>query len=243
MRIDNYQPYAYVNQTTRIAARLRLIGCEYETFTVQLLRNGKLVSTQKVSVGEEPEVPVAFTVKEPKTGQFQYEVKVLPSGKETDTNNNNAFTYLNVIDEKIRVLILEGSPYWDTTFLQRSLYRNDKIELDAILGFAQNRARRIRGDEVRGTLHDPVEPEDFNQYDAVILGRSLNRLLDPDLLGRNLSHYVDKFGGTLIFPGAAPSTMRTTPSPTSNQSSTIRAEIARCNSPSRPRAGAWPPSS
>ena len=199
MRIDNYQPYAYVNQTTRIAARLRLIGCEYETFSVQLLRNGKLVATQQVSAGEEPEIPVAFTVKEPETGQFQYEVKVPPTGEETDSGNNNAFTYLNVIDEKIRVLILEGSPYWDTTFLQRSLYRNDKIELDAILAFAENRARRIRNDEIRGRLPDPVKPDDFNQYDAIFLGRSLNRLLDPDLLGKNLSQYVADFGGTLVF--------------------------------------------
>lgn len=199
VRIDNYQPYAYVNQTTRVSGRLRLIGCEYETLTVQLLRNGKLVSTQKVTAGEEPEIPVAFTIKEPETGQFQYEVKAVITGKETDLNNNNAFTYLNVIDEKIRVLILEGSPYWDTTFLQRSLYRNDKIELDAILAFAEGRARRVRNDNVRGQLPDPLKPEDYQQYDAIILGRSLNRLLDPDLLGANLKQYVDSFGGTLIF--------------------------------------------
>lgn len=199
VRIDNYQPYAYVNQTTMVSGRLRLIGCEYETLTVQLLRNGKLVSTQNVTAGEEPEIPVAFSIKEPETGQFQYEIKAVITDKETDINNNNAFTYLNVIDEKIRVLILEGSPYWDTTFLQRSLYRNDKIELDAILAFAKNRARRIRNDNVRGQLPDPLKPEDYQQYDAIILGRSLNRLLDPDLLGSNLKQYVDSFGGTLIF--------------------------------------------
>lgn len=199
VRIDNYQPYAYIKQETQISARLRLIGCEYETITVQLLRNGKLVKTQKVTVGEELEMPVIFAVKEPEVGQFQFEVKAVVTGEETDRNNNNAFTYLNVIDEKIRILILEGSPYWDTTFLQRSLFKNDKIELDAILAFAGKRARRIRNDNIRGELRIPLDPEEYNQYDAIILGRSLNRLIDPKLLADNLTKYVDEYGGTLIF--------------------------------------------
>jgi hypothetical protein len=135
VRISNYQPYSYINQATRLTAILRVIGCEYEQLQVQLLRADKIIDTRQVSTGEEPEIPVEYTITEPEVGQYEYEIRVKPVENENDTGNNSAITYLNVIDEKIRVLILEGAPYWDTTFLQRSLFENDKIDLDVLVQF------------------------------------------------------------------------------------------------------------
>jgi uncharacterized circularly permuted ATP-grasp superfamily protein len=41
-RITSYSPYCYVKQKARVAASLRLIGCEFETLSVQLLRDGHI---------------------------------------------------------------------------------------------------------------------------------------------------------------------------------------------------------
>ncbi len=198
VRIANYQPYCYVKQKARISGLLRLVGSEYEDLQIQLLRQNKVVQTQRLNAAEEQQIPIQFEVSEPETGQFEYEIRVLPLEGEVDTNNNAAITYLNVIDQQIRVLLMEGSPYWDTTFLQRSLLRNDKISLDAIVQYARRKFRFIRKEGTAEALQVPSTAEQLNQYDVIILGRSLDQLINRQQLDL-LTDFVKNRGGSLIF--------------------------------------------
>ena len=197
-RIASYQPYSYVNQKARINAVLRLIGCEFEDLTVQLLRQDQVVQTRHLNAEENSQLPVEFEVVEPAVGQFEYEIRVVPLPGEIDTDNNSALTYLNVIDQQIQVLLLEGSPYWDTTFLQRSLLRNDKINLDCILQYSRSEARVIRKNKPQEELKIPATQDEFNQYDVIILGQAIDQMLDAPRL-QNLQDYVKEHGGTVIF--------------------------------------------
>jgi hypothetical protein len=219
VRITGYQPYCYVKQKARISATLRLVGCELEDLTVQLLRQGQVVQTKRANAQQLQELPVDFEVAEPETGQYEYEVRVLPLADEVDTANNSAITYLNVIDQQIRVLLLEGEPYWDTTFLQRSLMRNDKFDVDALSRYGPDKVRAIRKTPGTGALHPPQTLDDFAAYDVIILGRSVDSLLNSSLssAGRAeegnllsagssagaptnlLDQYVDERGGTVVF--------------------------------------------
>jgi hypothetical protein len=206
VRITGFQPYCYVKQKARIDATLRLIGCELEDLTVQLLRQGQVVQTKRVNAQQLQELPVEFEVTEPGVGQYEYEVRAQPLENEVDTANNSAITYLNVIDQQIRVLVLEGEPYWDTTFLQRSLMRNDKLDVDALIRYGPNLVRAIRKTPDAGELHLPETLDQLAAYDVVILGRSVDSL--PDLsqtaggqsgLQVLLDQYVKDRGGTVIF--------------------------------------------
>ncbi len=197
VRITSYQPYCYVRQKARISGALRLIGCELETLQVELVRGDKVVQTQKIAAGEEPEIPVHFEVSEPQVGQYEYELRVRPLEGEVDLENNHAITYLNVIDQQIQVLVLEGEPYWDTSFLQRSLMRNDKMNVDIVEQYAPGKAHRTRKKE-GGKLKIPTTPEEWRHYDVVILGRSVDKLLGPDGI-KLLEGYVKDGGGTVIF--------------------------------------------
>jgi hypothetical protein len=200
VRITGYQPYCYVKQKAHVSATLRLVGCELEDLTVQLLRAGQVLQTKHVNAQQAQELPVEFEVAEPETGQYEYEVRVLPLPDEVDTANNSAITYLNVIDQQIRVLLLEGDPYWDTTFLQRSLMRNDKFDVDALIQFGSKRVRAIRKTPAAGELHAPRTLDEFAAYDVVILGRAVDSLLASDGGATNLlDQYVNERGGTVIF--------------------------------------------
>ena len=207
VRITGFQPYSYVKQKARINATLRLIGCELEDLTVQLLREGQVVQTKHLNAQQLQELPVEFEVAEPETGQYEYEVRVPPLENEVDTSNNSAITYLNVIDQQIRVLLLEGDPYWDTTFLQRSLMRNDKFDVDALIRYGANRVRAIRKTPAAGELRAPQTLDQFAAYDVIILGRAVDSLLNapagggPPSSGQLalLDQYVNERGGTVIF--------------------------------------------
>jgi len=180
VHITGYQPFTYVKQKARITAALRFTGVELETVRVELLREGKVVQSKNVPTGDASEAPVEFEVVEEKTGQFEYEVRAVPVRGETDRENNAALTYLNVVDRQVQVLFLEGAPYWDTTFLQRSLLRNDKMSVNSVVQFTRDKARTIRKDPKLGELKLPISTQDWSNYDIVILGRSLERLLTPE---------------------------------------------------------------
>ena len=199
VRITSYQPYTYVKQKARISAALRLIGCELETLSVELVRSDKVVQTQRLKPGEEAEVQVNFEISEPAVGQYEYEVRVRALKGEHDVENNHALTYLNVIDQQIQVLFLEGSPHWDTTFLQRSLMRNDKMNVDSIVQYAPGKARLIRKKAGDQELKIPTTAEEWRRYDVVVLGRAIDGslLTAPGL--HQLEDFVQEHGGTVIF--------------------------------------------
>ena len=201
VRITGYQPYCYVKQKARISATLRLVGCELEDLEVQLLRQGQLVQTKHLNAQQFQELPVEFEVAEPETGQYEYEVRVPPLENEVDTANNSAITYLNVVDQQIRVIVLEGDPYWDTAFLQRSLMRNDKFDVDALIRYGSDHVRAIRKTPGTGELHPPQALDQFAAYDVIILGREVDSLLGPapDQSMALLDQYVSERGGTVIF--------------------------------------------
>ena len=198
VRITSYQPYCYVKQKARISGAVRLIGCELEAINVELVRGDQVVQTQRFRAGEEPEIAVNFDVTEPAVGQYEYELRVTPLEGETDRENNRALTYLNVIDQQIQVLFLEGSPYWDTTFLQRSMLRNDKMNVDSIVQYAEGKARVVRKKGSETELKIPSTVEEWRRYDVVVLGRSVEKLLSAVAL-RQLEDYVKNHGGTVIF--------------------------------------------
>ena len=198
VRITSYQPYCYVNQKARISGALRLIGCELETLQVELARGEKVIEKKRIRAGEESEIPVNFDVTEPAVGQFEYEIRVVPLEGEADVENNRALTYLNVIDQQIQVLFLEGSPYWDTTFLQRSLLRNDKMNVDSIVQYSPGKARVIRKKAGEKELKVPSTAAEWRHYDVVILGRKVEGLLTMEAL-HQLEDYVKNHRGAVIF--------------------------------------------
>jgi hypothetical protein len=198
VRITSYQPYTYVKQKARIGASLRLVGCELEKLSVVLKREGKIVQTQVVQSGEESEIAIHFDVTEPAVGQYEYEVRVVPLNGEVDEENNSALTYLNVIDQQIRVLFLEGEPYWDTTFLQRSLMRNEKMNVDSITLYAEGKARSVRKTPGERELKPPAKAEEWKAYDVIVLGRSVDKVIGAEGVTQ-LEDYVKNGGGTVVF--------------------------------------------
>jgi hypothetical protein len=198
VRIANWQPYTYLKQKARITATLRLIGCELEPLTVLLKRDGTVVQRKKLPPTDAAEVSVPFDVVEEKVGQVEYEVNVAAVENEPDQENNSAMTFLNVIDQQIQVLFLEGAPYWDTTFLQRSFMRNDKMNVDSIVQYADGKARLIRKKPGARELRVPQTDAEWAAYDVVVLGRSVEKLLGRDALAQ-LTTYARDGGGTVVF--------------------------------------------
>ncbi|MFA6289109.1 MAG: vWA domain-containing protein [Opitutaceae bacterium] len=198
VRIISYQPFHYTKQVIRLSAVIRPLGCPYETLKVTLLREGRAIQSRSVVVRDETQVPLQFDVTEAKAGQFEYEIRADPLPGEAGTANNRVTTYVNVIDKKIRVLVLEGRPYWDTTFLQRSLRRNDKLDVDSVVSYAKDRWRVLRTEERKDPFRVPANASEWNAYDIVILGQGVDTLLAWSQV-EALQEFVDRQGGVVVF--------------------------------------------
>lgn len=198
VRIASYQPYVFAGQHARIDAALRLIGCEYEDFSLELYREGERIDSRKVAVGDELQRLESFEVIEDKPGQYAYELRLSPVRNEVTLENNSATTFLNVSNKKINLLLLEGSPYWDTNFTQRSLWGNDKFDIDVAIAVAPNKQRVLRKDSSLGKLKLPATALDFDAYDCVLIGNHVDRLLNKDAQAA-LVTYVQDYGGNVVF--------------------------------------------
>ncbi len=132
------QELAFVGQQVSVQVELQPQGIAGRAVSVLLLQDEKQVARQEVTLSDRTAL-VEFPVKHEKSGVFRYEVRVDPLDGEVTAANNRAAYVLRVVDEPIRVLLLEGKPYWDTKFLVRTLASDPSIELVSVVRLAEGR--------------------------------------------------------------------------------------------------------
>jgi hypothetical protein len=198
--IANYHPHTFIRQKTRLEAIIRVFGCEHESINIDLLRDGKKVDGQVLETGTKPFLSAGFDVIHEEPAQYEYTFRVSPVANERELTNNTATTYLNVISERIRILEIEGQPFWDSTFLRRSFSRNDKFDIDSLVAFTGNRVRPIRSnpDRTVADLKVPANVDDLMPYNIIVLGRDVGRVIGLDGI-RAIGEWVKDHGGILVF--------------------------------------------
>ncbi len=134
------QELTFVAQKVPIRAVLHSSGLAGQQASVSLVDEQEHVlgkKTATLNIGKP--VEVQFEVERDRSGVFRYEVRADPLPGEVTTADNQATFMLRVIDEPIRVLLLEGKPYWDTKFLLRTLAADRSIELVSVVKLAESR--------------------------------------------------------------------------------------------------------
>jgi uncharacterized membrane protein len=132
-------------------------------------------------------------------GNYVFSIAVAPQENETETaDNQKSAPEMEVIDEKIRILLVSGLPSWDYQHLQRLLQRDSSISLSCWLQ-SMDETRPQEGNEPISRL--PRSMEELGKYNIVML-------LDPnpaefdkawiDLLEDFCRH---KAGGVLFMAG------------------------------------------
>jgi hypothetical protein len=200
VRIANFHPYTFVRQSTRLEAFVRTFGTPHEKLTIDLLRNGEKVDSTVLDSGAESFHSVNFSVTHEEPGQHEYTFRIAPVANERELSNNSATTYLNVISERIRILEIEGTPFWDSTFLRRSFARNEKFDIDSLVAFTGDRVRPIRSNPERSAedLKPPATADDLRAYDLVVFGQEVERVIGIDGI-KAVEKWVKDHGGVLVF--------------------------------------------
>lgn len=220
------QELAFVEQKIAIAARVEARGVGPAPRVVILSHDGVEIERKTAAPAADGSATVRFSVARDERGLHRYEVRVDPVAGEVSEANNQATFLLRVVDEPIRILLVEGSPYWDSKFLMRTLAADMAVELDAVVRMAEGRLlkRSLRradaaaasgsnGSEEAGAaavpdrvdrweiLADPSEilgdATRLRSYTIVVIGRDAEAFLTDDAL-TNLRRWLARDGGSLV---------------------------------------------
>jgi len=191
------QIFAEPKQQIEFTVEVRDTGIPPGPATMELLRDGKRVATQNLTLGPGRH-EVRFPVVEAHRGFYRYAVACSPLPGETDLTNNRANIFLNVMDSHARVLLLEGQPTWDSKFLAQTLRDDPTIRFDSVFQLTDTRPFAVSGSAAQPIVHIPRTVDDFAHYDVLLLGRGYESFFDAKAT-EELKKWVGDRGGCLVF--------------------------------------------
>lgn len=170
-------------------AHLRVVsGPETQRIPVRL-RRGEATETQ-------------VTIRRDEPGQYEFEVSLEPIPGEAELANNAQTVFVEVMKRRIRVLLLEGNPFWDSKFLAQSLRKDEQIELTQITQVAAAKQKRIVTRTTAAAGAVPQTLEEWGEYDVVVLGKNVERLIGTRA-AEALASYVASAGGRVVLARGA----------------------------------------
>jgi hypothetical protein len=216
------QDMAIAGQRVPITARVKYTGVTPVTTQVVLLQGGREIARQQALAKLGEPADVHFMVQPDRIGVYPYELRVDPLAGETSPQNNFSTYVLRVVDEPIRVLVLEGKPYWDSKFFVRSLASDPAIAIDSVVAMTEGRFMRrtlSREQPATGASTRPArtdtwkviddassvlgDVEALGGYQIVVIGRDAEVFLTEAAVG-NLQRWISREGGSLVCYRGAP---------------------------------------
>jgi hypothetical protein len=199
--------YAFKNDPFNVSIRLSSEGLSDESVNVELLEragtNGefKPVGNRTVRPDATGRLdPLSFERKISAPGTISYAARVSPVPFESVTSDNQRemSPAMQVLDDKMAVLIVSGAPSYDHRFLTRMLERDPGIEVSTWLQSADVQAVR-EGTRVITEL--PATQEELYKYDAILLLDCDPNEFDPTWASMVSSFVSDHGGGLLVQAG------------------------------------------
>jgi hypothetical protein len=144
---------------------------------------------------------------EERRGVIQYRVEVEPLVGESDLRNNERSLIAKVVDERIRVLVVEARPHWDSKFLLRTLRADTNVEVTSIFYINQRKTfavvERISEDNVFSKtvapgIQMPRTRDELFKYDCIFLGKDIQQVFTSSEL-KLMRDYLTDRGGSIVF--------------------------------------------
>jgi uncharacterized membrane protein len=175
----------------------------HEPFQLELARDGALISSQRVTPDPDTDTrQVRMTFTPDHEGTATYDVSVPPVPGETITNNNARAVRIDMQDDRLPVLYVEGSPRIEYRFLRRAMYRDQDFRVVGLLRLSNQRFYVQGADASEAYLANgfPTNRTDLFRFQAVILGDIEASYFTRAQL-EMLEEFVRERGGGLLMLG------------------------------------------
>lgn len=166
--------------------------------TTLTVKQGSEEQSVPITFNTERSVEVQLPVLQAEPGQYEYSVSLSPIDGEAEETNNSQIVFCDVQRQRIRVLMLEGQPFWDSKFLAQALRKDERIEVTQITQLSSSKRETIVTRAEKAAPNIPANAEEWAKYDIVILGQALENVLSPAEVSQ-LVEFVSDRGGHVIF--------------------------------------------
>jgi hypothetical protein len=175
-------------------------GFAGERVRVDLKLDNEVVDTEFVLLeGGGRRQPVRLQFRPPRPGDFVATVEVEHQSGELFSENNAASKPIKVLDQKIRVLYVEGRPRWEYRYLKNALIRDATMEAQIYLVSADPSFVQESSPGVPPLASIPRTREEIFAYHVLILGDvDLEKHVPRETITL-LKDFVYEAGGGIVF--------------------------------------------
>ena len=196
-----------VNSIVDLGASIVSHGFGDDPIEVRLLEDGRLVQLDRVVPAESgAPVPIVFRVSPKPNVATLYTVEVTADPSELTPDNNSQRVLVPPSARMRRILLVEGAPGYDHSFLKRAWLQDVGIELDSVVRKGANDRGQdtfyIQGHTDRMpalSLGYPQHRPALFLYDAVVLANMPGEFFSPDQFNMTVDFISKRGGGLLVF--------------------------------------------
>lgn len=134
-----HNDFIYAETPTTIIATISNKGFAGKSVTASLYENSKFISQQTFNLSNAEIQNVSFEYKAQTSGEKKLSIQISTLKDEFTTENNKQVFYINVLSNKIKVLLLASSPSADLTFIKNALKRDENIEVNSIVHLSKDK--------------------------------------------------------------------------------------------------------
>lgn len=190
------------NSQVEAFATVRCTGFK-EPFTVYLRQGDAILSTMEVRPQEDKDMyQVRFTFFPDKEGSQKYNLFVKPGDGEKVTDNNLKEFLVDVIESRLPVLYVEGSPRTEFRFIRRALFRDSDFRIVSLLRTGNGRYY-VQGADDMPELQKgyPTTKEQLFKFEAIIFGDIEAGFFTQDQLKMTEDFVKERGGGFAMLGG------------------------------------------
>jgi len=129
----------YAGKQTQIEVLIKNFGFGGKISKVTLYEEGNIISSQDVILNEFGLNRVYFNYKAVIGGEKKMNVNVKPLEGESSIINNNKVFYLNILDTKLKICIIAGSPSADVSAISTALGMDKNIQVKKLIQVSTNK--------------------------------------------------------------------------------------------------------
>ncbi|MEE9554800.1 MAG: hypothetical protein V3W18_10925 [candidate division Zixibacteria bacterium] len=184
--------HAYSGDYFKIEANIRAAGVVADKSIAFLKLDGKAIAEKQFDIpGEGRMTAIEFEIQAPDPGMYRYEISLPILEGETEKVDNKRVVSVNVLKNRIRILLTAATLDWEYKFIKQSLSGFDEFEIDAVYQLNT------------GRFSQPGPPNTFDElanYDIAVIVNC--RPEDVRIPRSNLKKFVNE-GSALIYVAGA----------------------------------------
>jgi uncharacterized membrane protein len=178
-------------------------------FTLRLLANGRLLESRSVApVADGSPVEEIFTVAPDPLSATVYTAEIAAGPDESVLENNTRSVLVSPAGRKRRILVLEGAPGHEHSFMTRALTADPGLEFDMVVRKGKNETGQgtylVQAGPGRAaalTTGFPSSRESLYAYDALVIANVEGEFLPRAALTQAAEFVAERGGGLLVMGG------------------------------------------